>query len=124
VLLARADRGRDLLRQELTATAAHVEQVAVYSQVDALEPDGEILNYLRRGEIDFITLTSSNIARALARMLDEPCRDRIRNGEVRLVSISPVTSCALKELDLPVAAEAKEYTMAGVLAALLQLAGS
>ena len=34
VLLARADRGRDLLRQELAAVA-EVEQVAVYSQSDS-----------------------------------------------------------------------------------------
>lgn len=123
VLLARADRGRDLLRQEL-ASVAQVEQVAVYSQVDAVEPDSEVLDCLRRGEIDYVTLTSSNIARALLRALDEPSRARILAGELKLVSISPVTSADVKALGFPVAAEATEYTTAGLLRALVELAES
>src|SRR5437899_7352112 len=63
VLLARADRGRDLLRDEL-AKIAEVTQVAVYSQADVLQPGSESLAGLSRGEIDYVLLTSSNIARA------------------------------------------------------------
>src|SRR6202034_4381626 len=69
VLLARADRGRDILREQLAALC-QVEQIAVYAQVDALEADEEVLNALRRGEIEFVTLTSSNIAKALLARLD------------------------------------------------------
>ncbi len=122
ILLARADRGRDLLRSELAAVAT-VEQVAVYSQVDAVQADSEIIDSLRRGEIDYLTLTSSNIARALAQALDEPCRARLESGEVKVVSISPVTSAAVRELGWPVAAEAREYTVQGVCDALVELAG-
>jgi uroporphyrinogen III methyltransferase/synthase len=121
LLLARADRGREVLRQEL-ATVATVDQVAVYSQVDAVDAGSEALDCLRRGEIDFVTLTSTNIARAFLRVLDDHCRARIQGGEVRLVSISPVTSAAIKEQGLPVAAEAVEYTAAGVVEALVRLA--
>jgi uroporphyrinogen III methyltransferase/synthase len=123
VLLARADRGRDVLRQEL-ATVAEVDQVAVYAQVDAVTPDDEVLDQLRRGEIDYVTLTSSNIARALARALDAPCRARLERGDVGVVSISPVTSEAVRELGWPVAAEATDYTIAGVVEALTRLAGN
>jgi uroporphyrinogen III methyltransferase/synthase len=121
ILLARADRGRELLRDELEGVA-RVDQAAVYSQVDAPEMDPGILDSLRRGEIDFVTLTSSNIARGLIQRLDAPCRARIERGDAKLVSISPVTSAAVRELGLPVAAEATEYTMAGVVDALLSLA--
>jgi uroporphyrinogen III methyltransferase/synthase len=121
VLLARADRGRDVLRQELAAVAT-VDQVAVYTQVDTVTPNAEALDRLRRGEIDYVTLTSSNIARALARVLDAPCRARLEEGEVKVVSISPVTSAAVRELGWPVAAEAKEYTVGGVVEALTSLA--
>ncbi len=121
ILLARADRGRDVLRQELAAVA-RVDQVAVYCQVDAVEAPGGVLERLHRGEIDFIALTSSNIARALLRGLDEPARRRVEAGAVRLISISPVTSAAVRDLGLPVAAEAAEYTTAGVVAALTALA--
>jgi uroporphyrinogen III methyltransferase/synthase len=121
VLLARADRGRDVLRDELSQIA-RVEQVAVYSQVD-VEPDAEILDHLRRGEIEFITVTSSNIARSLARGFDATIRGRIESGVLKMISISPVTSAALSELGWPVAAEAKEYTAAGVVAALVEFCG-
>jgi uroporphyrinogen III methyltransferase / synthase len=121
VLLARADRGRDLLREELSHVA-EVEQIAVYSQVDAVEIDLEILEQISQGHIDYITLTSSKIAEALIRLLDQAARRRIRAGDVQLVSISPVTSAAIRKLDLPVAAEAAEYTTAKVVEALTMLA--
>ncbi|MHB1422686.1 MAG: uroporphyrinogen-III C-methyltransferase [Gemmataceae bacterium] len=120
VLLARADRGRELLREQL-ANVAEVEQIAVYSQVDAIAPGSEALEQLRRGEIDFVTLTSSNIARSLIHALDKATLQRLRSGTVRLVSISPVTSAAIRELDLPVAAEAREFTADGVMQALIAL---
>jgi uroporphyrinogen III methyltransferase/synthase len=118
VLLARADRGRELLREELAAVA-EVEQVAVYSQCDAVDRDADAWEELKSGHIDYVTLTSSNIARALVRSLDMAALESLRQGRVRLVTISPVTSAAVRELGLPVAAEAREYTAAGVVAALL-----
>jgi uroporphyrinogen III methyltransferase/synthase len=122
VLLARADRGREVLREEL-AKVARVEQIAVYSQKDAVDAGAPALDSFRRGEIDYVTLTSANIARALLGELDAVCRSRVESGQVKLVSISPVTSAAVRELALPVAAEATEYTVAGLLDALLRLAG-
>jgi uroporphyrinogen III methyltransferase/synthase len=118
VLLARADRGRELLRQEL-AQVCEVEQVAVYSQVDAAALQASTLDHLRRGEIDFVTLTSANIARVFIERLDSTCRARIESGEVQLVTISPVTSEEVMRLGLPVAAEANEATAEGVVQAML-----
>jgi uroporphyrinogen III methyltransferase/synthase len=122
VLLSRADRGIELLREELS-TVASVEQVAVYCQRDApLTTSEPALRLLSRGEIDFVTLTSSNIARALIAALDHSAREHILSGKTALVCISPRTGAAVRELDLPVAAEASEYTTQGVLSALCGLA--
>jgi uroporphyrinogen III methyltransferase/synthase len=121
VLLARANRGRDLLREELSKSA-EVDQIAVYSQIDALVSGAEPLKQLRRGEIDYVTMTSSNIARSLILALDEETCGRIRDGNIQLVSISPVTSQTVRDLGLPVAAEAKEYTSKGLIDALVRLA--
>jgi uroporphyrinogen III methyltransferase/synthase len=118
ILLARADRGRDLLRQELSQIAT-VDQVAVYCQSDAVIAAAEAIDRVRRGEIDYVTLTSSNIARALIAALDDTCRARIRDGTVKLVTISPETTGAVKELGLDVAAEAREYTTAGIVEAVV-----
>lgn len=120
VLLARADRGREILRDELAAVA-EVRQVAVYSQVDAVTADAGIVASLARGEVDCVLLTSSNIARALARLVDAEGVAHLRSGRTRVVSISPVTSAAVAELGWPVAAEAREYTIAGMLKALAEM---
>lgn len=122
VLLARADRGRELLREELSRHC-RVEQVAVYSQVDAIRADDPVLDHVRRGEIDFITLTSSNIARALIAGLDATSRGRLEAGETRLVTISPVTSAEVRALGLQVAAEATVATTEGMIDALIRLVG-
>lgn len=120
VLLARADRGREVLREQLTGHC-QVEQIAVYAQVDAVELDAAVLDQLRRGDIDYITLTSSNIARALLARLDDACLTQIRTGRTRVVTISPVTSAEVQTLGLPVAAEAKTATMEGVIQALIDI---
>jgi len=127
VLLARADRGREVLREQL-AEVAQVEQLPVYRQVDAgdgspLEANPTVREQLKSGLIDFVTLTSANIARALLRGLDDETRVLIIEGRVNLVSISPVTSTAIREIGFPVAVEARQYTMGGVIEALISLCG-
>lgn len=124
VLLARADRGIDLLREELGQVAG-VDQVAVYAQRDVLlEPGDPILERLRRGEVDFVSLTSSNVARVLLERFDEETCDQVRHGRVALVSISPRTSAEVRRLGLPVAGEAAVFTTAGVLETMCRLASA
>ncbi|MGD9647497.1 MAG: uroporphyrinogen-III C-methyltransferase [Pirellulales bacterium] len=115
-LLARASRGREVLAQELRAIGAHVDQVVVYSSTDVARPDPEVLDALAAGRIDFTTVTSSAIARSLVAMFGKSLR------KTRLVSISPLTSGALRDLGHEPSAEAREYTTAGVLAATVELA--
>jgi uroporphyrinogen III methyltransferase/synthase len=124
VLLARANRGRALLRDELTKTAAVVEQVTVYDQVDAVAADASVLDALRRGEIRYVTLPSSNIARGVLGAFDETIHGRVLRGEIRLVAISPETGNAVRELGYPVAAEADVFTEDGLIEAVIRLAQS
>jgi len=92
----RADRGRDVLPRELARVAA-VEQAAVYSQYDRPEAATEIRAARGPGASDYVTLTSSQSARAFARALDPAGRAAVDAGRVRLVTISPVTSAAARE---------------------------
>jgi uroporphyrinogen III methyltransferase/synthase len=119
ILLARADRGREVLRTELAGVAS-VEQVAVYAQTDTADPDASVLRLLREETVDYVTLTSSNIARAFFRAVDGETLDRIRKGAITLASISPVTSATIREWNLPVAVEARSYTASGLVAALVE----
>ena len=113
VLLARADRGLELLRDELSPIAT-VEQIAVYRQVDEVL-QGPVVELLRAGEIDWVTLTSSNIARGIERVLGDEGRVLVESGRTRLVAISPRTAEATT---LPITAIAETYTTQGVLEAL------
>ncbi|MBA4186601.1 MAG: uroporphyrinogen-III C-methyltransferase [Planctomycetaceae bacterium] len=122
VLLARANRGRELLREELAKQAAEVEQVTVYDQVDTGAQNGTVLDALRRGEIRYITLPSSNIARVLLGAFDETIRNRVTRGEIQLVAISPETGNAVRQLGYPVAAEAEVFTEDGLIEAVVKLA--
>jgi uroporphyrinogen III methyltransferase / synthase len=124
VLLARANRGRPLLRDSLAKTAARVEQVTVYDQVDAVETDAVVLDGLRRGEIRYVTLPSSNIARGVLGAFDDTIRGRIERGEVHLIAISPETGKAVRERGCPVAAEAEVFTEDGLIDAVVRLARS
>jgi uroporphyrinogen III methyltransferase/synthase len=112
-LLARASRGREVLGEELTAAGGMVEQVVVYRSEDVAQPDAEIAGELSAGRIDWITVSSSAIARSLARMFGPHL------ARPKLVSISPITSATLRQLGYAPAAEATIYTMDGVVQAIV-----
>jgi len=111
-LLVRASRGREVLAEQLTAAGAIVEQVVAYTSSDVDLPDPDIAVMLAAGQIDWITVTSSSIARSLASLFG----DKLRQS--KLASISPITSNTLKELGYEPAVEAKQYTMPGLAAAI------
>lgn len=117
VLLVRANRGRDHLPKELSQVAS-VSQVVAYEQVDEVDSDSPALAALRRGEIEFVTLSSSNVARGLLGVFDDHLKGRVLRGEVKLVCISPETGKAVRELGYPVAAEATTYTAEGMIEAV------
>lgn len=121
VLLARANRGREFLREELARAAARVDQVTVYDQVDVVDISPLVMDSLRRGEIRYIPLPSSNIARGILGTFDETIRGRVERGEIKLVAISPETGKAIRELGYPVAAEADVYTEDGLIEAIVKL---
>jgi uroporphyrinogen III methyltransferase / synthase len=93
VLLAQAAEGRELLRERLRAVAT-VDVAPVYEQASAVDPTSDVFDRLRRGEVDAVTLTSPNVARAFLAACDEAIRQRLRQGSTRLV----VNSSRLAEM--------------------------
>jgi uroporphyrinogen III methyltransferase/synthase len=108
-LLARASRGRETLYEQLTAAGASVEQVVVYTSSDVTESEPRVAKDLGAGRIDWITVTSSAIARNLIRLFGAGLR------KTRLATISPLTSATLRELGYEPAVEAKLYTIDGLI---------
>lgn len=112
-LLARASRGRETLADELTKAGGLVEQIVVYQSTDVAAPDAVIAENMEAGEIDWVTVTSSAIAKSLANLFGQSLH------RCKLASISPVTSATIRELDLEPAVEAAKYTMDGIVQAIL-----
>ncbi|MFW6170173.1 MAG: uroporphyrinogen-III synthase [Planctomycetota bacterium] len=117
-LLVRASRGRQWLAQQLATVGAEVEQVVFYESVDSPTASPHIRAALAAEEIRWTTVTSSAIARSLARMFGAELK------KTNLVSISPITSNTLHQLGLEPTLEAPEATMDGVVQAILDFASS
>jgi uroporphyrinogen III methyltransferase/synthase len=117
VLLARADRGRTLLRDELARIAGAVEQIAVYRNVDVKALPSGVSKRLEEGSVDWVTLTSSAIAERFAALLPEAARGRV-GSSLKVATLSAVTTGACAKLGWPVAVEASESTWAGLVEAL------
>jgi uroporphyrinogen III methyltransferase/synthase len=114
VLLARASRGREVLAEQLQQAGATVEQVVVYQSQDVTVPAANVSDQLAAGKIDWVTVTSSAIARSCAGLFGDQL------AACRLASISPITSQTLKEQGLAPSVEAEQYTMQGLVAAIVQ----
>ena len=112
-LLVRASRGRETLHDELTAAGGQVTQVVAYDSHDVPAPDADVAAQLRDGRIDWITVTSSAIARSLVNMFGAELR------RARLAAISPLTAGVLADAGYPAAVVAAEYTAEGVAQAIL-----
>lgn len=112
-LLARASRGRETLAEQLTAVGAAVEQIVVYTSDDVERPDPEAAALLREGQIAWITVTSASIARRLIAWFGDDLH------KTRLASIGPITSGVLREHGHRPAVEAAEYTMPGLVTAIV-----
>lgn len=111
-LLARASRGREILAERLRAAGGQVDQVVVYQSIDTQSAEATVSAALAEGRIDWITVTSSAIARSLAALFGDDLR------RARLASISPITSATLRELGYSPDVEAREYDIAGLVDAI------
>jgi uroporphyrinogen-III synthase len=128
VLLARARVARDVIPRELRKLGAKVDVVEAYETViprSSLTRLRAILKNSNRRP-DVITFTSSSTVRNFANLTGKNVRrgrPRPRKAspldDVRFVSIGPVTSSTLRELGLPVDLEAKEYTIPGLIDAIV-----
>jgi uroporphyrinogen III methyltransferase/synthase len=114
VLLARATGDRPVLAEELEEVGAAVDQVPVYRTVDVDEPNQDVADALKAGEVNWVTVTSSPTARALVRLYGEMLKT------AKIVSISPLTSATLRELGYDPAVEAVPHTVDGLVDALVR----
>jgi uroporphyrinogen III methyltransferase/synthase len=119
VLLARAESANPELPRLLEDKGAIVDDIAFYrTEPETADRNGAAQEFEENGA-DWITFASSSAVRNFdARFgLAKRCAD---NPKLKLASIGPETTKALKELGLKPTAKAKEHTIDGLAAALLK----
>lgn len=114
VLIVRANRGSNTLRERLSESQIDFEEIVAYSSTDIETLDPEIIRQMSAGEIDWVTITSSAIAKSAIHLFGEDL------SKSKMVSISPTTSQALREGGFEPSAEAAEYNMPGIVAAIIK----
>ncbi|MBD3676448.1 MAG: uroporphyrinogen-III C-methyltransferase [Planctomycetaceae bacterium] len=119
ILWCGADRGREVLIDELSPQAKSFEKLIVYRNTDVDSLPQETSDQLRRGELDWLPLSSPSIARAVARLFPEDAKSHL-GKQIRVAAISPVTAEAARKSGLPVDVIATTHTWPGIFAAIEQ----
>ena len=119
VLLVRAKVARDVIPEELRKAGAQVDVVEAYETVVPEKSRARLRSLMRNADRrpHVVTFTSSSTAKNFAELLGNSRVRFLKN--VQFASIGPVTSATLRELGLPVAIEAREFTMGGLIRAIV-----
>jgi uroporphyrinogen III methyltransferase/synthase len=115
VLLLRSKIASNELVELLEKGGAVVNDVAIYT---ALAQKGEsdwLLEKISRGEIDWLTFASPSSVSGFFEQIDS---EVIRQGNLKIASIGPVTSRELKNHGVHVGVTADEHTLDGLLVAI------
>jgi uroporphyrinogen-III synthase len=130
ILLARAAEARKVLVTELQQAGAFVDEVAAYVTMPVAHDDErgrEVLRLLRNQQLDILTFTSSSTVRNFVSWLKSCEQDAGSHAEQSDVSltqltiacIGPITAQTARELGLPVDIEAREFTIDGLVEAII-----
>jgi uroporphyrinogen-III synthase len=118
VLLVRAKVARDVIPQQLRRAGAHVEVVEAYEtaipQASRIRLRATLKNPKQSPHV--ITFTSSSTVRNFVALAG---KRRASFGNIQFASIGPVTSSTLREFGLGVDIEAREFTIPGLVAAIM-----
>lgn len=119
-LVARARGSRPELVDGLRARGALVDEVELYAAVPQPAEPGQLAAALAA---DHLTFTASSTVRSFMALMGPDEREALRSGP-RVISIGPITSDTAREEGLEVHAEAAEFTIPGLVEALLADAGA
>ncbi len=122
-LLPRADIARSFLPDELRKLGGEVTDLVAYKTIMAQPRDINLLEKIKNGEVHIVTFTSSSTVRNFVQIIGEKNIAGL-NGHVQYASIGPITTQTAEEMGLHVSIKAREYTIPGLVDAILESAGS
>jgi uroporphyrinogen-III synthase len=124
VLLVRAKIARDVIPLELRRAGAHVDVIEAYETVVPKASRKRLQQVMGnpRQRPQVVTFTSSSTVRNFVELLGagKDGRHAGRLEGILMASIGPVTSSTLREFGLPVQIAAKEFTIPGLVAAVVK----
>jgi uroporphyrinogen-III synthase len=132
ILLARAAEARKILVTELQQAGAIVDEVPAYYTLPIASDDERgqaVVSLLRQGQLAVLTFTSSSTVRNFVAWL-KSCEqisaysldDLTRQPRPSIACIGPITALTARELGLPVDIEASEFTIDGLIKAIVTYA--
>ena len=117
ILLVRAKVARDVIPRELQKAGAHVDVVEAYETVVPESSRTRLRTLMkdRKRRPHVITFTSSSSVRNFVALLGK----KVKLDGIKLASIGPVTSATLRALGFAANIEAAEYTIPGLVRAIV-----
>jgi len=119
-LLPRSDLADERLARGLEALGAIVDDLEAYHTAPATgDETGQRARLVGEGA-DLVTFTSSSTVVNFSKLVDLAALQQ-KFPHLRFVSIGPQTTKAATDLGVPIATEAEEYTIPGLVRAILKL---
>ena len=120
ILIPRARVAREVLPEKLRESGAEVVVPPAYESVPSSEGKDELARRLHSGEVDCVTFTASSTVENFVGAFGGEEARRLLAG-TRVACIGPITADAARGHGLRVDAEAREYTIPGLIEAVVEL---
>jgi uroporphyrinogen III methyltransferase/synthase len=120
ILIPRARVARGVLPDKLREAGAEVVVAPAYESIPSLEKKDELARRLQDDEVDCVTFTASSTVENLVRAFGAEEAARLLAG-TRVACIGPITAETARRHSVRVDAQAREYTIAGLIEAVVNL---
>ena len=120
VLIPRARVAREIPPERLRESGAEVVVPPAYESVPSSEGKDELAKQLKGGEVDCVTFTASSTVENFVGAFGEGEAGGLLAG-VRIACIGPITAETARGHGIRVDAEAREYTISGLVEAVVDL---
>ena len=117
-LMPRTDIARSYIPEELEKIGAEVSDIIAYKTVLATDGDNIVLNKLKDGEVDIVTFTSASTVKNFVKIIGKDNLSAFKNN-VQFASIGPITNESAEEMDIDISIKAEEYTIPGLVQAIV-----
>lgn len=116
ILMPRAKEARTIIKDELEKLC-QIDEIKIYKTIKDNVDKENVKQLLKDKKIDYITFASSSTVKNFVDLIDGEI-DLINDSKI--ISIGPITSDTIKNLELNLYKEADEYTIDGVFSTIIK----